>query len=197
MKIKDYRLFLENKQSKSDIDCICKRFNIKKYTINDDGTVDVDGDVNLIWSRRYVSYYKDKLTKLPLKFGKVSGDFLCTHHELKTLEGSPKWVGGDFACSFNKLTTLEGGPEVVLGKYYCNDNHLVNFKGFPEDYETIDWDRLFIYSNPVSMLLIKIPENKFDKFIYWCNELNVIDDNGNVNEEWMEEVYHKIGLEYK
>ena len=34
------------------------------------------------------------------------------------------------------------------------------------------------------------------EFIYWCNELNAIDDDGNVNEEWMEEVYNKIGLEY-
>jgi len=100
MRIKDYKLFLENKQSKSDIDSLCKKYRISNYTINEDGTVDVDGNVIL-----YASYYVDKLTKLPLKFGKVSGDFLCTHQELKTLEGCPKWVGGDFTCSFNKLTT--------------------------------------------------------------------------------------------
>ena len=29
------------------IDKICKRYNITNYTINDDGTIDVDGSVNL------------------------------------------------------------------------------------------------------------------------------------------------------
>jgi hypothetical protein len=49
-----------------DIDSICKKFGITNYTINPDGTVDVDGDVDL---------YNKGLTKLPLKFGKVTGYF--------------------------------------------------------------------------------------------------------------------------
>ena len=79
-----------------------------------------------------------------------------------------------------------------MAEYYCYRNKLVNFKGLPEDF---DGD-IFISDNPVSKLLENIPDNKWNKFIYWCNELNAIDDNGNVNEEWMEEVHHKIGLKY-
>jgi hypothetical protein len=44
-------------ESLEDIDSICKKYGIKNYTINSDGTVDVDGDVNLLLKN---------LSKLPL-----------------------------------------------------------------------------------------------------------------------------------
>ncbi len=187
MKIKDYKLFLE---SKRDIDSICQEYNIKKYTINDDGTVDVDGDVDL---------FNNGLTELPFKFGKVTGYFNCGLNKLTSLVGSPKYVGGYFSCYNNKLKTLEGGPEVVIGNYYCSNNKLINFKGIPEDYE----NSLKILSfanaeggNIVCKLLKNIPEDKWSKFIYWCNEFDAIDDDGTVIPERMEEVYNKLGLEY-
>ena len=63
------------------------------YTINADGSIDVQGNV----------YLSDKeLTELPLTFGKVSGDFSCSYNQLTSLEGAPKEVGGDFNCSDNK-----------------------------------------------------------------------------------------------
>ena len=166
-----------------NIEDICGRY-LKNYTINSDGTIDVDGDVNL---------NNIGLNKLPFKFGRVTGSFHCSLNKLTTLEGSPKWVGGDFDCTANRLRTLEGGPEIVIGSYYCDYNNLVNFKGFPEDYDGY----IVIRFNPVNKLLLNIVRKEWSKFIYWCNELNVIDDEGNVNEEWLEEVYHKIGIEYE
>ena len=79
----------------SEIDVICKRYNIKKYTINPDGTVDVNGYVNL---------NNRRLKELPLKFGRVSGSFYCQHNQLTTLEGSPKEVRGGFYISDNPLS---------------------------------------------------------------------------------------------
>ena len=76
-----------------DIDAICQRYGITNYTINN-GLVDVDASVNL--SSR-------KLTKLPLQFGKVTGNFFCNDNQLTTLEGGPKEVGGDFYCVNNPL----------------------------------------------------------------------------------------------
>jgi hypothetical protein len=35
----------------SEIDSICKKYGIKNYTINPDGIVDVDGDVDLYGRR--------------------------------------------------------------------------------------------------------------------------------------------------
>ena len=52
---------------------ICKKFGIKNYTINSDGSIDVDESVDL--SNR-------KFTELPLKFGSVGGDFNCYDNEL-------------------------------------------------------------------------------------------------------------------
>jgi hypothetical protein len=52
---------------------ICKEFKISNWTLNPDGTIDVDGNV----------YINDKvLDKIPLKFGKVSGNFNCFNNNL-------------------------------------------------------------------------------------------------------------------
>jgi hypothetical protein len=110
-------------ESFEDIDSICKKYNIKNYTINPDGSVDVDGDVSL-------SNYR--FVKLPLKFGRVSGYFDCSLNKLSTLEGSPREVDGDFLCYNNQLTTLEGAPREVGGNFYCQANRLTTLEGSPE-----------------------------------------------------------------
>ena len=109
-------------ESFEDVESICKKYNITNYTVNSDGSIDVDGDVNLV---------DKKLTKLPLKFGNVTGGFYCHHNQLTTLEGSPKEVGGDFSCYNNQLTTLEGSPKEVGGYFYCSYNQLTSLKGGP------------------------------------------------------------------
>ena len=111
--MKHLKLF-ENFQN---IDSICRRYGIENYTVNPDGSVDVDGDVNLSQKR---------LTKLPLKFGRITGNFVCSFNQLTTLEGSPREVGGHFVCSFNQLTTLEGGPTEVGGDFNCSHNPLTS-----------------------------------------------------------------------
>jgi hypothetical protein len=55
------------------------------YTTQSDGTVDVNGDVNM---------YNMKLTEIPVKFGKVTGNFHCDNNQLISLEGAPQSVGG-------------------------------------------------------------------------------------------------------
>ena len=91
-------------------------------TINSDGTIDVNGNVNLAVRR---------LEKLPFKFGKVTGFFDCSHNNLTSLEGSPRFVGSNFDCYYNDLTTLEGGPEFVGGYFDCSKNGLTTLKGSP------------------------------------------------------------------
>tara|TARA_R110000868_G_scaffold243978_2_gene500092 strand:+ start:475 stop:1038 length:564 start_codon:yes stop_codon:yes gene_type:complete len=95
----------------------------QEYTINPDGTIDINGDVKL-------STYS--LEKLPFKFGEVTGYFDCSHNQLTSLEGSPKFVGINFDCSYNELTTLEGSPKFVGGYFDCSDNELITLKGCPE-----------------------------------------------------------------
>jgi len=83
-----------NYKKEMNIESICQEYDIQNYTINSDGTVDVDGIVDL--SRR-------NLSKLHLKFGRVTGNFYCYNNKLTTLEGCPKVVGGEFYCYDNPL----------------------------------------------------------------------------------------------
>jgi hypothetical protein len=80
-----------------------------------DGVVHVVGDVDI---------YNSELTRIPVQFGYVSGNFHCSHNKLTSLEGCPSEVGGGFYCSFNNLTSLEGGPSEVGGDFYCRYNHV-------------------------------------------------------------------------
>ena len=104
------------------IEEICKKYRIKNYTINDDGSIDVDG---------YVNINGFDLDELPLTFNKVTGNFDCSRNSLTSLEGSPKWVGGIFNCRNNKLTSLEGSPKSVGGGFDCDGNKLTDLKGAP------------------------------------------------------------------
>jgi hypothetical protein len=142
--IKNFNLFKESVDEESKIRKICKEYGIKNYTINDDSSIDVDGDVDL---------YDKNLDKIPLKFGRVSGRFLCNNNKLTSLEGCPKWVGeyfycykneleslefcpdyvgGDFNCVYNKLTSLEFCPKSISGKFSFNHNKLKSLKFCPE-----------------------------------------------------------------
>jgi len=119
--MKHLKIF-ENFNSDEKIHEICRKYNIENYTINPDGSIDVDGDVDI--SNR-------GLTKIPLKFRKVSGNFYCHNNKLTSLEGAPTSVGGDFYCSYNQLTSLEGAPTSVGGGFYCHNNKLTSLEGAP------------------------------------------------------------------
>ena len=105
------------------IDKICKRYGIKNYTINDDGTIDVNENV---------TFFNRGLTELPLVFNKVNGDFICSRNKLSTLKGCPRWVGGYFTCSGNGLTSLEFSPDYVNEAFVCNSNDLTDLVGSPK-----------------------------------------------------------------
>jgi len=94
-------------ESFEDIDSICKKYRIKNYTINSDGTID----------------------------GNVTGDFYCNTNKLTTLEGTPQSVGGDFSCRNNRLISLEGCPQSVGGYFNFRSNQLKDLYGFPEFFD--------------------------------------------------------------
>ena len=106
-----------------DIHNICRKYGIKNYNINEDGSIDVDGVV-------FLSSFR--LLKLPLKFRNVTDDFDCSNNRLTTLEGCPEKVGGSFDCDKNNLTSLEGAPKSVSGHFWCDINKLTSLKGCPE-----------------------------------------------------------------
>jgi hypothetical protein len=121
--IKKYNEFIKESKDINNIEEICKRYGIEKYTINDDGSIDVNGGVDLNNMR---------ISKLPIKFRNVSGYFYCSHNQLTSLEGAPKYVGGSFYCADNQLTTLEGAPQIVGDDFYCYQNQLTSLEGAPQ-----------------------------------------------------------------
>lgn len=121
--LKRYKLFESGYVDHESIHNLCSFYNISKYTINDDGSIDVDDNV-------YLS--ENRLDRIPIKFNKVSGYFDCGENNLTSLENCPNEVGGDFYCFDNKLESLEFGPSIVNGNYFCNDNELTTLKGSPK-----------------------------------------------------------------
>ena len=124
----------ENFKTKEEVQSWLDKMRIKNYTINDDLTVDVTGNVKISWNH---------LTRIPVQFGIVSGYFDCGHNDLKSLQGCPKEVGGDYSCAYNKLTTLEGGPKEVKGNIWCNNNKA---KFTEEDVKSVSKVKGIIYA---------------------------------------------------
>ncbi len=131
-------------KSISEIEEICRKYGIVNYTINEDGTIDAEGYINLSDRR---------LAKFPIIFNKligamdcgynrlqdlvgspryVSGYFICASNGLKKLDGSPVNLDGSFNCNFNKLTSLNNGPVKINGSFSCNDNLLTSLEHLPE-----------------------------------------------------------------
>lgn len=107
------------------INYICDQYGISNYSINEDMSVSVDGDVFL---------YKMDLIEIPIKFKKVSGYFDCSCNGLTSLINSPIEVLGSFNCSNNNLRSLKHCPEYVGGNFQCinNKNGLSSLKNCPK-----------------------------------------------------------------
>lgn len=111
--------------TKKDVEYLCDEiFKITDYTINDDLSIDVDGDVGL-------NGYG--LFELPLNFRKVTGYFDCLNNQLTTLKGAPIEVGGHFDANNNYLTNLDHFPKVVEEDVYVANNKLTSLKGLPKE----------------------------------------------------------------
>ena len=108
-----------------EIHDICKKYDIRNYIINPDGSIDVNGNVDLT--------YRD-LTKIPIKFNKVSGWFKVSFNNLESLENSPIEVGGHFHCSNNNLKDLIDLPSKILGPVRCFNNPLESLDGYNLEY---------------------------------------------------------------
>ena len=135
---------------KSNIIHLCKSFNIEKYKINDDNTIDVYQDVDLqgmtlvqirIPFRNIYGNFNcnnNKLTSLIYSPKYVSGFFNCSNNELTSLNGCPKKINGDFICVFNKIESLKYGPEIVGGSYVCGGNKITSLEFLPERLKSLN-----------------------------------------------------------
>ncbi len=115
--IKSYKIF---ESSNLELDKELVKYKITNYVINEDGSIDVNDNVNLD---------EKKLNKIPFKFNKANESFYVYTNQLTSLKNCPNYVKNTFSCSENKLISLEFGPEFVGGSYFCNSNRLKSLKG--------------------------------------------------------------------
>lgn len=116
----------ETDPKKIEIIKLCKEYNITKYTINYDYSIDVDGHVDLA---------NKNLTKIPIKFNNVTGFFSCVGNMLVDLENAPRRVERNFMCQHQyhgSFISLKGAPEYVGFRFDFNENeNLKDFTDFP------------------------------------------------------------------
>lgn len=124
-----------------DIQAWLEKFDIKNATILSDNSVDVHGDVKL-------SNRLPNLSKLPINFNIVEGDFDISENELVSLEGSPVKVGGSFHAHKNELNSLRGGPKEVKGSFVILHNNITSLQNSP----TIVKDDYICSHNPLRTL---------------------------------------------
>ena len=102
---------------------------VTNYIINDDLTIDVDGDVRL---------YNKNLSKLPdyIQFGYVKLNFQINDNKLTTLKGCPFRVGRDFFCNHNQLYSLEYLPKIIGQDFIGGSNPIYFTLGHVRKYCT-------------------------------------------------------------
>ena len=108
----------------SDTEEWLDEMGIKNYIINDDLTVDVNGDINLDF---------EAIKEFPIQFGTINGSFNASYCSLSTLKGSPIKVMGNFFCDGNRLTSLEYSPKYVSGKFFCGKNDITSLLHLPKN----------------------------------------------------------------
>lgn len=152
-------------KSENEINILCEKYNINKYIINNDLSINVDGDVNLV---------SQKLTYLPLNFNIVNGNFDCYNNKLKSLIGSPNNVLYCYDCSGNSLASTQYMPKRIGEYLNLSYNRLKDIKHIPTD---IKGD-IYIHNNPIYSL-VNIFIGKIDKgdYIVEFNEYNIIYKN--------------------
>lgn len=138
---------------------------IKNYTINDDLSVDVNGDVDIVNKNLY---------DIPIQFGYIDGNFFCQNNELKSLKGCPKYIEDDFQFYHNNLYDLKYFPENYLDKVLKKEHYL-----YLHDF----------FKNPIYDLIILVENYKIPIFIKYLNDYNVIQGNKIILESLKEALY--------
>ena len=104
-------------KTKEEIKMWLDKKGVTNYIINQDLTVNVNGDVSIGFM---------SLKSIDVQFKKVTGNFYCNNNFLTSLQGCPQSVGGNFKCHTNQLATLEFSPEKVHVDFVFSGNPILS-----------------------------------------------------------------------
>lgn len=166
------KLYLRVKYNKLLKQC---QINLPKYTINDDDSIDVHGDVRLGGS-----------TSIPIKFNKVFGSFdISFNYNIKELTNCPDWVENDFSV-YNTygITNHKGTPRYVGGDYNADCSTLSNLDYLPDFIGgrcNLSENRLKIIDRPINAVgniilygnysLMKITNSSYIKYLNYHDSI--------------------------
>jgi hypothetical protein len=114
------------------------------FTFRPDGSVTVDGDLDLdnlgisefpkgiISIKGYLGLSNNQLTSLEGLPQSIGGGLYLSHNQLTSLEGLPQSIGGDLYLYNNQLTSLEGLPQSIGGNLGLSNNQLTSLEGLPQ-----------------------------------------------------------------
>jgi hypothetical protein len=93
--------------NKELIELFCGEFNITKYYINEDYSINVYENVDL-----------DKFIgdELPIKFNKVKGYFSCSKSNIKSFKNFPNFIEKNIYFQGNIIENFHGFPKIVNGR---------------------------------------------------------------------------------
>ena len=196
-------------QTKQEIEDWLNKMRITDYCINANLFVDINNNINISLKG---------LTKIPIKFGKIKGDFNCSVNELTSLKGCPEFIDGDFDCSANELTSLKHCPKIIKGEFNCSNNKLTSLLGCPKSlneifncsnnklktlkYFPIVEDIIFIKNNPIKTFkgLRNISTDLLHELLLYHSKLKWEEiewDNVKNLDEIITELYRNIKIDIK
>jgi hypothetical protein len=93
-------------------------YDVEDYVINDDLTIDVNGDA--VFANDFnLDHFPDFI-----RFNEVSGSFHIDGTGLLLLRGCPVTVGNDFSCVRSKVSSLMFAPKHVGGNFSWYENFI-------------------------------------------------------------------------
>lgn len=130
-------------RTKEDVEqwLIQQQIDIKLCTINEDLTVDVEGDVDLHDHAAMIG------TEFNVKFRHVWGNFECGANNLTTLEGFAPTDCLKFKAGNNLLTSFKGVPGA--SNLFLKQNKISSFEGI----QNIGLHTINLTANPITSLI--------------------------------------------
>jgi hypothetical protein len=156
---------------------LCRKYFIRNYHINEDGSVDVNGSVVL----DHIN-----LKKIPITFNRVLGDFWCQGNELTSFENFPKVIGGRLKASRNKINSLVGFPKFLnspdrgwhqlMVRIDLSNNNIRTFDGVSNIYDGNGIGYINLNSNPINKpwnFINKNYDGKVDELLDMVNDYDI------------------------
>lgn len=150
-------------KSPTDIRKWLQDMSVVNFTIGSNSKVTVQGDVDISAAG---------LSRLPVQFEEVTGNFICSRNSLVSLAGCPRRVVRHFDCSMNNLDTLDYCPEEVGANFICKDNDITSLIGISDKIKTLG----FILLAPVRFYITFEKIKTGGLGLLLIDKLNIIED---------------------